>query len=324
MLKAHALQQAIDSLHGIKGVREERKRIHDKLKEAQLHMVDEFAKIEHTTDLTSEVERILAGYKDLPLLDSLLRLALTELPKDRQRLEDAARAQAQRYPLSSLFSTSLIDERGRTVAKTGGGIEGADVLTYNVIKQENIRIGLAMAGAINPAREMMTEIFVMDEDIFYEICLISPFVPSGTERTFARGMQAFIYGDDFLAVASLVPLLESGMRAAVESFGKSDTKKSLGGIETTIGLGPLLNDHRELLERVFGSGIVYSIENLFAHELGPKVRHEYCHGLTRDDEFYSQSYSYACKIIFSLVMLPLAGQSWEAIKEHIAGRLGWA
>lgn len=322
MLKAHALQQAIDSLHGIKGVREERQRLHEKLKEAQLHMVDEFSTIEHSTDLSSEVERLLAGYDGLSLLDALLRLVLTELPKDPNHLEQAAREEAEKFPLSSLFSTVLIDSRGRTVARAGGTSEGSDALRHKVIQHENIRIGLAMGGAINPARQMLTERFVMDENLFYEIGLISPFVPSGTEHAFARGMQAFMYGDDFLATAALVPLLEAGMRATVEAFGRSETKISAGGIETTIGLGPLLSDHRDALEKTFTPGIVYAIENLFVHELGPKVRHEYCHGLTHDNEFYSQSYAYANKLIFSLVLLPLGGRSWEEVKTHIVSRLG--
>jgi hypothetical protein len=322
MLKTHALQEAIDSLQGIRGVRAERQRIHEKLKEAQLHMFEEFGKFEHSVDLTDEVERILAGYDGLGLLDCLLRLAHTELPRDPEKLEEHAREEAEKFPLSSLFPASLIDGKGRTVARTRGGFEGNEAIRYKIIKNESIRIGLAVAGAINPAREYVTQKYTIDHHLLYELCLISPFVPSGTEHAFAKGIQAFLYGDEFAATAALVPLLEAGMRAMVEAAGRSDTKISTGGIEATIGLGPMLSDHRDVLETVFSTGIIFCIENLFVHELGPKVRHSFCHGLTSDNAFYSQDYVYANKLIFSLVLLPLGGPGWDGVKAHVHGKLG--
>lgn len=321
MLKTHALQEAIDSLHGLKGVKEERQRLHDKLKDAQLHMFEEFGRIEHQIDLSDEVRRLMAGYEGLDLLECLKRLALTELPHDPEELIATAQKEAQKFPLSSLFAASIVDGKGRTVAKTGGGIEGEDGLRHKIIQHESIRIGLAVAGAIAPARELITERFTVDYDLIYELCLISPFVPSGSEHAFARGIQAFLYGDELLATATLVPLLEAGMREMVSWAGRSDTRISAGGIEEAIGLSALLGEHRGVLETVFSPSIVFCIENLFAHELGPKIRHQYCHGLTRDGQFYSHSYIYANKLIFSLVLIPLSGPKWDAIKAHIAKRL---
>lgn len=103
--------------------------------------------------------------------------------------------------------------------------------------------------------------------------------------------------------------------------GRSDTKISAGGIEETIGLGALLSNHRDVLEKVFTPAIIFAIENLFVHELGPKIRHTYCHGLSPDGAFASEVYVYATKLIFSLVMLPLIGAEWEMIKEHLTSKL---
>lgn len=322
MLKAHALQEAIESLHGLKGVRDERQRIHDKLKDAQLHMYEEFGKIEQSVDLTSEVERLLSAYDGLHLLDALLLLARTEQPKNPDKLIKAAQDEAQKFPLSSLFATSLLDSKGRTVARTGGGIESEDGLRHKIIRSESIRIGLAVGGAIKPQRQRITERYAVDYDLLYQLCLISPFVPSGSEHAFAKGIEAFLFGDEFVATASLAPLLEAGLRALVEVAGRSDTKISAEGIEETIGLGLLLSDHRDVLETVFGKGMIFAIENLFAHELGPKIRHSFCHGLARDGSFYSDEYIYGNKIIFSLVILPLAGSAWDAAKAQILGNLG--
>ncbi|WP_435417265.1 DUF4209 domain-containing protein [Parerythrobacter aurantius] len=320
-LKTHALQEAIDSLHGIRGVKEKRQSLHEKLREAQLHMSDEFTPISHSTDISAEVTRIVGAYDGLDLLDSIRQLAHAELPKDPEHLRENARSEAERFPLSSLFSTAILDNEGRTTARTGGGIESEDTLRHKIIQHQQIHMGLAVAAAISPVRQKIINEFRVDENLLFEICRISPFVPSGAEHIMAKGLQAFLYGDEIVASACLIPYLESGLRAMVVGAGRLDTTISTGGIEQTIGLGPLLSDHRDALERVFGTNIVFAIENLFVHPLGPKIRHNFCHGLSSDSSFYSSSYIYACKLLFSLVVLPLSGAKWEQVKNHLQSRL---
>lgn len=317
-LKTHALQLAIDALQGAKGVREERQRLHDRLKDAQLHFSDEMGSFGHSIDLTDEVKRILEGYKDLDLLECLRRLALTEMPKDPEELINNAREEAQKYPLSSLFSTAILDDKGRTIAKTAGGVDENDTLRHKVIQHLSISTSLAVSAAIAPARAEITSRFNVTEHLLCAICNLSPFVPIDREIQVARGLHAFMYGDDVTASALLLPFLEAGLRALVVAAGRADTTISLGGIEQTIGLGNLLGQHREILEKVFGANQIYAIENLFVHELGPKVRHSFCHGLTEDGAFYSHSYVYATKMIYSLVMLPIIRKPvWEQLKPQL-------
>jgi hypothetical protein len=326
LLKTHALQQAIDSLHGLKGVRDLRQRLHEKLTAAQLHMYEEMGQIEHSIDLTDEVERILGVLKDSDLVDCLRALAITELPKAPAALKEQARTTIQEFPLSSLFASSILDAKGRTVARTAGAIDDDDQsLVYQIIKQEEIRVGVAVAGAIDPIRGMITSRFTVNEDVIEKICSMSPFVPSGSELAFARGIQAFLAGDDLVAAMLLVPYLEAGLRAMVGVAGRSDTKIAIGGIEETIGLSAMLSQHRDVLEKVFTEALVFAIEIIFVHELGPKVRHNLCHGLARDGHFYSEWYVYASKLIYSLVMLPLLNREhWPAIKAAIVSETSLA
>jgi hypothetical protein len=324
MLKTHALQEAIDSLHGLKGVREERQRLHEKLTDAQLHMFEEMGQFEHSVDLTDEVQHIISSLEDADLLECLRILAITELPKSPASLKDEARKMIQEHPLSSLFATSILDAKGRTVARVGGAVEDADrdethdALIHQIIKHEEIRVGIAVAARIDPIRGLISKRFTLNLDVLQKICAISPFVPSGSELAFARGIQAFLAGDDLVAAMILVPFLEGGLRAMVGVAGRSDTKIATGGLEEVIGLGAMLGQHRDVLEAVFGEPIVFSIEMLFVHDFGPKVRHSLCHGLTRDGAFFSEWYIYGCKLIYSLVLLPLlAPEHWPSIRSAI-------
>lgn len=317
-LQTYSLQQAIDALHGAKGVREERQRLHDKLKNAQLHLADEFATISHSVDIRDEVERILEGYNGLDLLDCLRRLALSELPKDPDTLFQRARDETEKYPLSSLFATSILDPKGRTIAKTEDGFGNSEALRHKIIQHTDLDASVSVRAAISPGRSYITQKFSVDDALLTAICRYSPFVPNGQVIQVARGLQAFIYGDDIVASAILIPFLESGLRSLVTAAGRSDTTISLGGIEQAIGLGNLLANHRDILESVFGVNQIFTIENLFVHELGPKLRHTFCHGLSGDSHCYSDTYIYGCKMIYSLVFLPLArAEVWANVKPEL-------
>ncbi|WP_340588067.1 DUF7380 domain-containing protein [Erythrobacter alti] len=317
-LQTHALQQAIDALHGARGVKDERQRLHERLKDSQLHFADEMQSISHSMDISDEVQRMLEPYKSLDLLDALRHLALTEMPKAPDEMYARAKEEAEKFPLASLFATSLLDNKGRTVARTANSFGDSEPLRYKVIQQFGIKTDLAVSAAIVPARAEITNRFFVDETLLAAICAYSPFVPSGYEHQVARGLHAFLYGDDMVACSILVPFLEAGLRALVSTAGYSDTTIALGGIEQSIGLGRLLGEHRDVLEQVFGKAQIFAIENLFVHELGPKVRHNFCHGMSVDGAFYSASYIYGCKLIFSLVMLPLVRTAiWKDIKPRL-------
>ena len=322
-LQTHALQQAIDALHGAKGVREERQRLHDRLKDAQLHFADEMGSFSHSTDISDEVERLLKGYEGLDLLECLKRLAFTELPQSPEKMFEHARKEAEEFPLSSLFATSILDQKGRTIARTSDGFGESEALRHKVIQHFGIKTSLAVSAAISPARSFITSNFRVDESLLSVLCDVSPFVPHGQELQVARGLQAFLYEDEIVAGSILIPFLESGLRNLVSVAGRADTTISLGGIEKTIGLGRLLSDHREVLEKVFGESQIFAIDNLFIHELGPKVRHEFCHGMAFDGSFYAHHYIYACKLIFSLTIMPITSEAvWSQIKSQIDQRFG--
>jgi hypothetical protein len=323
-LKTHALQQAIDALHGVKGVREKRTELHQSLKDAQVNVMEELGEFSHSTDISDIVEATLKDFEGLDLLDALARLGRHAMPPSPESLIESAREQASKFPLSNLFSASILDDRGRTIAKAPGasfGEDGVEVLRHNIIQHEGIRIGLAVGATLEPIREKLTSENKISVDLLQAIASVSPFVPENTEHLFARGMHSFLYGDYLVASALMVPYLEQGLRSFVEFAGRSSTKIATGGIETSIGLGPLLSDHRDVLETVFGKSTIFCIENMFVHDLGPKVRHRHCHGMLSDGFYYSRDSIYCCWLIFALVFAPLQSK-WPDVKGYILQQLG--
>jgi hypothetical protein len=323
-LKTHAIQQAIDALHGVKGVRDKRSELHQMLKDAQINVMEELGEISHQTDISDIVKAVLQDFEGLDMLDTLERLARHARPPTPKSLVESAREQAKKFPLSGLFSSSILDDRGRTVAKAPGawlGEGGEEVLRHNIIRDEGIRIGILVGSTFEPVREKLTSENKISLDVLQVIASISPFVPEGTEHIFARGIHCLLHGDYLVASALLVPYLEQGLRAFVEFAGRSSTSIATGGIETSIGLGPLLSDHRDVLETVFGKSMIFCIENMFVHDLGPKVRHRHCHGLLSDGYYYGRDSIYCSWLIYALVFGPLH-QKWPEAKAYILQQRG--
>lgn len=323
-LKTHAIQQAIDTLHGVKGVREKRTELHQMLKDAQINVMEEFGQISHQTDIFDIIKAVLQDFEGLDLLDTLARLASHARPPSPESLVESAREQAKQFPLSGLFSSSILDDRGRTVAKAPGasfGDVGDEVLRHKIIQHEGIRIGLLVGSTLEPVREKLMAENKISLHLLQVIASISPFVPEGTEYIFARGLHSFLHGDYLIASALLVPYLEQGLRSFVEFAGRSSTSIATGGIEASIGLGPLLSDHRDVLETVFGKSMIFCIENMFVHDLGPKVRHRHCHGLLSDGHYYGRDNIYCSWLIYALVFAPLQ-QKWPDAKAYILQQAG--
>jgi hypothetical protein len=325
-LKTHAIEQAIDALHSVKGVKEKRTELHQMLKDAQINVMEELGQINHQTDISDIVKAVLQDFEGLDMLDTLERLARHARPPTPDSLVESAREQAKKFPLSGLFSSSILDDRGRTVAKAPGtsfGEVGEEVLRHNILRDEGIRIGILVGSTLEPIREKLTSENKISLNLLQVIASISPFVPAGTEHIFARGIHSFLHADYLVASALMTPYLEQGLRAFVEFAGRSSTSITTGGIETSIGLGPLLSDHRDVLETVFGKSMIFCIENMFVHELGPKVRHRHCHGLLSDGYYYSRDNIYCCWLIYAMVFEPLH-QRWPDAKAYILQQAGLA
>ena len=212
--------------------------------------MEELGEFSHSTDISDIVKATMMDFEGLDLLDALARLGRHAMPPSPESLIESAREQASKFPLSNLFSASILDDRGRTIAKALGasfGEDGVEVLRHNIIQHEGIRVGLAVGATLEPIREKLTSENKVSVDLLQAIASVSPFVPENTEHIVARGMHCFLHGDYLVASALMVPYLEQGLRSFVEFAGRSSTKIATGGIETSIGLGPLLSDHRDAL-----------------------------------------------------------------------------
>jgi hypothetical protein len=318
-LKTYALERSIDALKGIKEVRDRRRALHLKLADAQIDVLDDFAVIEHETDITDIVQQTRDTFRPLSLFECLKVFALISIPRTPSILIDEARDMGQRFVLSGLFPIAVIDEQGRTVAKEGH-TEIGDASRHTILRNESIHIGLSVRGQIEHAREIIYNDKDLSEAHLIALCNYSPFVPAHAATMVGEGLFAFFQRDYARAGAFMIPYLESCLRHVLERTGEPSTVLKEGGVESNLMLGTMLSKHRSTLEDVLSPEYVFAIENLFDHPLGEKIRHRHAHGMLSKGHYFSQSVIYGLWLMYSLTILPLLSQ-WNDVETALTEQL---
>jgi hypothetical protein len=171
MLAAHWLSQAIAQLHGIPDKRERRTALRHKLVDIQARISEEMSSFSHPLDVKELVEAVEKAMAKASLIDKLFIFAsLSNSPDPEELAREAAKAIGE-SPLASLFPTSHMDHEGKVVHRTEGRGrpgEANDAAIANQIAQaESIRRQIAVAGRIDPARQMIvSEHFLSDDGAF--------------------------------------------------------------------------------------------------------------------------------------------------------------
>jgi hypothetical protein len=310
MVAAHWLSQAIAQLHGIPDKKERRTALRHKLIDIQARVSEEMSSFSHPLDVRELVEAVEKGMAKASLIDKLFIFAsLASSPDPEELASEAAKAIGQ-SPLASLFPTSHMDHEGKVVHRSeGGGRPGEandSAVTNQIAQAESIRRQIAIAGRIDPARQMIVKEHFLSDDLLRSLLQYSAFVPEDLVATFARGFLRFFQGDFVSATYILTPLLENSLRHVLKMNGH-DVSIFDDATQTQEDrtISSLFEQMREELDGAFTKGITTDIDNVFLKKPGPYLRHSVAHGLLHDGTPYGPDAAYACWLIFRLCLLPL-------------------
>ena len=91
---------------------------------------------------------------------------------------------------------------------------------------------------------------------------MSPFVPGDRVELFTTGFVRFFGGDFISALHILVPQLENSLRHILKQAGVEPSAIWSDMTQENRTLSVMLDKDRDALEGIFGSAIVFEIENL--------------------------------------------------------------
>ena len=322
MRAAAWLMEAIKKLRNIPNTKKRRQEIEAKLRDAQEAIADEMVEISTEFDASDLVEYALKKVAGLTLAGALAEFANLERSPEVQQLRDDVQKQANQNPLLSIISRSIYDDAGKVVSSSPGlviGEDGDESAIHHLIAQNEVtRRQLTVYGLIEPARKKINSEHLLEQRYFQPIASMSPFVPAERTDLFSLGFARFFNGDLISALHILVPQLEYSLRYVLEQAGVASSRIKNDMTQENRTLSVMLEKDREILEKLFGSAIVFEIENIFDFRGGPSIRHQVAHGLISGNECHAPDSIYACWFIFRLCCLPIFPH-WQQISDRLNG-----
>ncbi len=322
MVAAGHLSDAIKELRRIPDTQKRRQQLERKLRDAQASIHDEMGVISAPVDRTDLVKETRKSVSGLSLAQALAVFADLASPPAPATLRDEARKQYEKSPFLSLIPKSIVDDEGKVVSRspalTGNEAEDQSAIHHSIAKDEGFRRHIVVRGQIEPARQLIHFEHTLGQRDFLPLVTMSPFVPEDRVVLFSLAFMRFFGGDFMSALHILVPQLENSLRHILKQTGKEPSSIQSDMTQENRSLSVLLTKDRESLEKVFGSAIIYEIENLFDFRGGPALRHQLAHGLVSGEACYGTDAIYACWFIFRLCCLPLFSH-WEQLTKWMDG-----
>jgi hypothetical protein len=152
-----------------------------------------------------------------------------------------AKAGIQDFPLANLFGSEIYSSSGQKVSSRPGAdlapsptpdAEPDKILWSAIIRDHGILTSLVVQGRILPALELIRLQHQYSAALLFDLCRHSPFIPSGHEWTWSRGLLHGLDGDFVSAICVLVPQIEHAVRVQLKQAGAHTLVTDERGVET--------------------------------------------------------------------------------------------
>lgn len=284
------------------------KRLKRQLGEYQEKSLDELQVFEQKSDISDAVKAARDHVSKLGFPEAVVRLALGVDLIDLEQLRKSVIERIKKFPLSHLFGSTMMDEKGRTrIESQGFDLRAADNETQIEGKM------FEQYGRYNANERATCFIRPAQEQIYNEhhpqfidlrsLVVDNPFVPPGHESIFLRGLHAGFCGDFLVASHLLVPQIENSIRYVLESAGHDVSNLMSDGTQPVKILGPLF-DH-EGMKEIFGEALRFELRGLLIEKMGCDFRNRIAHGFATEWDCYSPAAVNIWWIVLRLCIAPI-------------------
>lgn len=256
-----------------------------KMREYQERSTASFQTFSSAINIEEEVREALEAVRGKGTFnEALVALATLAGSPSVDEMRKSLRERASASPIQFLIPQKIVDSKtGRTTGRRNGfPDDDADAILF----QDARRMQHVMASILNHARRLVFEEHPFGDGDFLPLVRTSPFVPTGREVKFARGLAAGLRGDFMIATSLLVPQIENSLRHIVEISGGRAFGLDEDGIQDAHLLGHLLGS--EEARNILGEDLVFDLRGLLNERFGTNLRNVEAHGLL-DDEDYNSS-----------------------------------
>ncbi len=310
MIAAGHLQHAIEAYRRIGGEKDRIVELHRTLLEYQEKSTNELKAVSTEINLTNGVKKAIARVKGKKLHDAIFELALIINSPRVSDLKNQVQELAKEYPIKHLFTTFVINDKGKVTDHMPGlfsnnSEETETAMRANMFKQAKLHQTIHIQGVIEPARNQINLEHNIRLSDFLPIVSNNPLIPEGREYIYAQGLHAGMIGDFLLAAHLLIPQFENSVRYVLAQRGVITSGIDSEGIQDEYSLNKTL-PFPEMID-IFGEDITFDLQGLLI-ERGTNLRNRMAHGLMPYNAFYSVEVCYLWWLILRLCCLPVIMQ----------------
>ncbi len=322
------LSSAIEAYRRIGGTQERVEELHKELLRHQEKSVSEYGQFtSNPVDVTEIAEEAQRRVKDRPLQEALVALSTLLNPTSVARVKKDVEQHAARHPLLALFGSQRTNALGRVVARQPSVLadsaeEVAEGLMARMYESAAVSWQMNAVSIIEPARRQIVAEHSARVSDFLKLVSDNPFVPSGREAIYARGLHAGLIGDFMTALHLLVPQIEQSIRCLLYNSGAIVSGINSTGIQYSLDLNTTLKDSRyvPILNRLFGEDTVFDLRGLLVEANGAYLRNEMAHGLLDATDCDVGAVRYLWWLTLRLCCIPIIQRCLAAAADRSAER----
>lgn len=293
---AALMSDAVEAMRQAPGGRDRSAELHERLLALQRESLTELKPLSTNIDAEELIRRSLAAVRDKPINEAVFALCTMAKPPSVAKLKKEVHEQARVAVLGSIFSSEVLNSRGRVVARAPGLEVGAEDqkqegLRWRMFRNAQLTRSLTVQAMLNPARMEISVAHSPDRLDFASLIQFSPWIPPGHTESVLRALVAGFHGDMLVAGHLVPPQLEAMVRHVVESLGGATSMLEPGGVQPERPLSVLLETPEAA--QAFGADGVFELQDLLVDPLGTNLRNEVAHGLLDDSGLFGAEVLYA-------------------------------
>ncbi len=306
---ASFLEKAIQVYREVGGCADRVKELHQLLLRYQSKIKDELQQVSIPYDVSNiarDAEQKVAG---MNFNDAVLQLATITQSPEVKGLAEQVKEYANKFPMTHLLSSSLLDAKGRVIDRKPGLLthdpeEQSMALRAEMFTEAMLHQQISVSGRIEPARKQIIRDHRVTVQSFYPVVFYNPLIPQNRELLYARGLFAGLTGDFALATHFLVPQIENTIRHVLTESGRITSKLDHRGLQEEYALNTVFENHARELNEIFGEDLVFDLRGILVEKFGSNIRNLMAHGLMSGGGFHSHAVVYLWWLILRIVCLP--------------------
>lgn len=271
--------------------------------ESVKHMKKIPYKVEIKREMSESIRNKLDLFKGKEKQYVLKGFAIFDDIPEKETIKKQVEEETLAYPLQNLFSSVLVNEKGKNIAKDEGTAPGEQEMNIEnkMHSKTKMYFDFQMIMLIDPAREVIISEHSISEDDLCEILKDNYIVPEDRVRFYAKGLAAGFNGDFIVSSHLLIPQLENSIRFILEKNDVVVTTISNNGIQEEKNVNTLLKE--EKLVEILGEDLIFVLRALLIEKSGDNFRNDISHGLMSYERCEGNCAKYLWWLVWKICVL---------------------